>query len=125
MAYGKWRVRLFELTLEVLNRPSSHWLNVDNYGTVHVISLRQPARKDPRCRANPTLNYWTRTHPRPLKSGLPKRGRPALAAPKEHVNIRVDADIVGAFKQTGTGWQPRLANALRDWLKTHPKVNGV
>lgn len=55
----------------------------------------------------------------------PKRGRPALAAPKEHVNIRLDADIVGAFKETGAGWQTRLNNALRDWLKTHPKVNGV
>lgn len=55
----------------------------------------------------------------------PKRGRPALARPKEHVNIRLDADVVGAFKGTGAGWQTRLNNALRDWLKTHPKVTGV
>jgi uncharacterized protein (DUF4415 family) len=55
----------------------------------------------------------------------PKRGRPALAQPKEHVNIRLDADVVGAFKGTGAGWQTRLNNALRDWLKTHPKVTGV
>jgi len=50
----------------------------------------------------------------------PKRGRPSLAAPKEHINIRLDADVVGAFKQSGAGWQTRLNNALRDWLKTHP-----
>jgi uncharacterized protein (DUF4415 family) len=55
----------------------------------------------------------------------PKRGRPALAKPKEHVNIRLDADVLGAFKETGTGWQTRVNNALRDWLKTHPKVTGV
>ena len=55
----------------------------------------------------------------------PKRGRPTLATPKEHVNIRLDADIVGAFRETGAGWQTHLNNALRDWLKTHPKVNGV
>jgi uncharacterized protein (DUF4415 family) len=55
----------------------------------------------------------------------PKRGRPTLAQPKEHVNIRLDADVVGAFKGTGAGWQTRLNNALRDWLKTHPKVTGV
>lgn len=55
----------------------------------------------------------------------PKRGRPALASPKEHVNIRLDADIVGAFKETGTGWQTRLNNALRDWLKTHSNITGA
>ena len=55
----------------------------------------------------------------------PKRGRPVLANPKEHVNIRLDADVIGAFKETGTGWQTRVNNALRDWLKTHPKIPGV
>jgi uncharacterized protein (DUF4415 family) len=50
----------------------------------------------------------------------PKRGRPALATPKEHINIRLDADIVDAFKDSGVGWQTRLNNALREWLKTHP-----
>ena len=49
----------------------------------------------------------------------PKRGRPPLANPKEHLNIRLDADVVGAFRQTGVGWQTRLNDALRDWLKTH------
>jgi uncharacterized protein (DUF4415 family) len=53
----------------------------------------------------------------------PKRGRPALLAPKEHVNIRLDADIVGAFKETGSGWQTRMNNALKDWLKTHHKLS--
>ncbi|MGN6662221.1 MAG: BrnA antitoxin family protein, partial [Achromobacter mucicolens] len=24
-----------------------------------------------------------------------------------------------AFKATGQGWQTRINNALRDWLKTH------
>jgi uncharacterized protein (DUF4415 family) len=51
----------------------------------------------------------------------PKRGRPALAHPKEHVNIRLDADVLGAFKDTGAGWQTRMNNALRDWLKNHPQ----
>lgn len=49
----------------------------------------------------------------------PKRGRPLSAKPKEHVNIRLDADILSAFKRTGSGWQTRLNNALRDWLSTH------
>ena len=49
----------------------------------------------------------------------PKRGRPRLVEPKEHVNIRLDADIVQSFRRTGAGWQTRLNNALRDWLRTH------
>ena len=49
----------------------------------------------------------------------PKRGRPTSAAPKEHVNIRLDADIVQSFRRTGDGWQTRLNNALREWLSSH------
>ena len=49
----------------------------------------------------------------------PKLGRPPLANPKEHLNIRLDADVVGAFRRTGNGWQTRLNEALRDWLKMH------
>jgi len=49
----------------------------------------------------------------------PKRGRPRSTNPKEHVNIRLDADVLRAFKSTGSGWQTRLNSALRDWLSTH------
>jgi uncharacterized protein (DUF4415 family) len=49
----------------------------------------------------------------------PKRGRPVASNPKEHVNIRLDADVLSAFKNTGSGWQTRLNDALRDWLRTH------
>jgi uncharacterized protein (DUF4415 family) len=49
----------------------------------------------------------------------PKRGRPALASPKAHINIRLDTEVVDAFKETGAGWQTRINAALKDWLKTH------
>ncbi len=49
----------------------------------------------------------------------PRRGRPVSAKPKQHVNIRLDADVVQAFKSTGKGWQTRMNAALRDWLNTH------
>jgi uncharacterized protein (DUF4415 family) len=51
----------------------------------------------------------------------PKRGRPPIASPKEHVNIRLDADIVQAFKRKGAGWQTRVNSALREWLRTQTK----
>lgn len=55
----------------------------------------------------------------------PKRGRSVLARPKAHVNLRLDADVLDAFKETGAGWQTRVNNALREWLKTRPKATGV
>ena len=49
----------------------------------------------------------------------PRRGRPPSPQPKEHLNIRLDADVVRSFRQTGAGWQTRLNDALREWLRTH------
>ena len=51
----------------------------------------------------------------------PKRGRTSLESPKEHVNIRLDADIVQAFKSKGRGWQTRVNTALREWLRTRAR----
>jgi uncharacterized protein (DUF4415 family) len=51
------------------------------------------------------------------KQMLKPRGRPKAGVTKEHVNIRLDADVVEAFRSTGRGWQTRLNRALRDWLK--------
>lgn len=49
----------------------------------------------------------------------PKRGRPPLQVTKSHINLRLDADIVERFKQSGRGWQTRMNLALREWLATH------
>ncbi|CAE6772097.1 BrnA antitoxin family protein [Paraburkholderia haematera] len=45
--------------------------------------------------------------------------RPKLAHPKVAVTIRYDAEIVERFRASGDGWQTRMNDALRDWLKTH------
>jgi uncharacterized protein (DUF4415 family) len=49
----------------------------------------------------------------------PKRGRPPLPATKSHINLRLDADILEQFKQSGRGWQTRMNLALREWLATN------
>ena len=46
-------------------------------------------------------------------------GRPKLAHPKVAVTVRYDAEIIERFKESGEGWQTRMNDALRDWLKTH------
>ncbi|WP_250483290.1 BrnA antitoxin family protein [Caballeronia sp. GaOx3] len=48
-----------------------------------------------------------------------ERGRPRLDSPKVLLSVRYDADIVEAFKASGDGWQTRMNDALREWLKTH------
>jgi uncharacterized protein (DUF4415 family) len=49
------------------------------------------------------------------------RGQRGLQkSPKKiQTSVRYDADIVEAFKSKGSGWQTRMNNALRDWLKMH------
>ena len=47
----------------------------------------------------------------------PKRGRPLAVSPKKAVNIRLSQDVLTAFKSDGRGWQTRIDDALREWLK--------
>lgn len=44
---------------------------------------------------------------------LVRRGRPKAATTKRAVNLRLDPDIVDAFRQTGEGWQTRINAVLR------------
>ena len=38
---------------------------------------------------------------------------------KEQVAVRYSPDVLAAFRATGRGWQTRMDEALRDWLKDH------
>lgn len=51
-----------------------------------------------------------------------KRGRPAGAVTKEQVAIRFDREVLAAFRADGPGWQTRMNDALKDWLRTHSSV---
>jgi len=42
-----------------------------------------------------------------------KRGRPPLEHPKEAVKLRLDHDILAAYRDTGRGWQTRINADLR------------
>ncbi|MBZ5760490.1 MULTISPECIES: BrnA antitoxin family protein [Rhizobium] len=45
------------------------------------------------------------------------RGRPAVEAPKRQISLRLDPDVIDAFKATGKGWQSRINEALRKAAK--------
>jgi len=49
----------------------------------------------------------------------PMRGRPVGSGKKVQMTVRVDTDVIEAFKSAGDGWQTRMNDALKDWLKTH------
>jgi len=57
-----------------------------------------------------------------IESSCGKRGRPAGSGTKEQVAIRIDSDVLAAFRASGAGWQTRMNAALRDWLKSHSPV---
>lgn len=45
------------------------------------------------------------------------RGRPAVAVKRPTLNMRVDAEVLDAFKATGPGWQTRINALLLDAIR--------
>lgn len=53
---------------------------------------------------------------------LARIGRPRAAMRKVPTTIRFDADVLAALKASGKGWQTRVNEAVREWVKTHSRV---
>lgn len=60
---------------------------------------------------------------RPLREALPglmRKVRGKQKAPtKELISIRLSQDVLGRFRASGPGWQSKVDDALRSWLKRH------
>jgi uncharacterized protein (DUF4415 family) len=55
-----------------------------------------------------------------LREKLAVRRRGEQKAPtKIPTTIRFDADVLAELKASGRGWQTRVNDAMREWLKTH------
>jgi len=50
-----------------------------------------------------------------VESSRDRHGRPAGS----DADV-LDADVLDAFRASGTGWRARLNEALREWLAAHP-----
>ena len=48
---------------------------------------------------------------------LRRPGRPRAENPKVPVTMRVDADVLDAIRSSGTGWQTRVNQVLRDAVR--------
>lgn len=62
----------------------------------------------------------TETLPAALQQKLGMRGRgPQRSPTKERITIRLSPEVVDAFRASGPGWQGRIDDALKSWLKRH------
>ena len=70
-----------------------------------------------------TEEDWARARPaievdlELVEWSLRKRGK-QKAPTKEKVTVRLDADIVAHFRESGKGWQTRLNDALRQVISS-------
>ena len=56
-----------------------------------------------------------------FKKLKPLRGRPVGSGKKEQVTIRLDSDILDAFKLMGAGWQTKINAVLKVYIEKRPK----
>ncbi len=56
-----------------------------------------------------STDEWARV----IKAAPVRRGRPKAAVRKVSTTIRLDPDVLVAFKAEGSGWQSRINTALR------------
>ncbi len=86
---------------------------IDDDGEVRELTAEDLRRFKPAVEALPPELY----------AGLVAMNRrargPQKAPTKDRITIRLSPDVVQTFRATGAGWQTRVDDALRDWLKTH------
>lgn len=56
-----------------------------------------------------STDYWAAK----IAKAPVQRGRPKAAVTKVSTTIRLDPEVIEAFKATGSGWQTRINDALR------------
>ena len=49
---------------------------------------------------------------------LVRRGRPLGSGSKTQVTLRLDVEVVQKFRASGDGWQTRINDALKSWVRT-------
>ncbi|MDR0779341.1 MAG: BrnA antitoxin family protein [Pseudomonadales bacterium] len=59
--------------------------------------------------------------PKAVREALARRTRgPGKKAARVMTTLRLESGVLDAFRAGGPGWQTRINDALKDWLKTHP-----
>lgn len=50
---------------------------------------------------------------------LVRRGRPLGSGSKTQVTLRLDSEVLEKFRASGDGWQTRINEALKSWVRAH------
>ena len=50
---------------------------------------------------------------------LVRRGRPLGSGSNTQVTLRLDVEVLEKFRASGDGWQTRINEALKSWVRTH------
>lgn len=87
---------------------------IDPEGEVRKLSESEIGRMQPASAALPAS----------LQTKLRTRG-PQKAPTKERITIRLSPEVVQMFRATGEGWQSRMDEALKDWLKSNKPTRFV
>ncbi len=73
----------------------------------------QPGAHIAQTKSNPSKGNASTPAPEKMKAWLAKAA-PAMPSPaKTQITLRIDNDIIAAFRSTGKGWQSRMNEALR------------
>lgn len=65
---------------------------------------------------------FAQTHKPEMIAGYKARGRPVGSRKddaKQVVTVRYSPEVLEAFRASGPGWQARMNEVLRDWMRTH------
>ena len=66
-----------------------------------------------------------RMHTPEMIAGYKTRGRPVgsvKAEARQAVTVRYSPEVQASFNASGKGWQARMNDALKEWLRTHSPV---
>jgi uncharacterized protein (DUF4415 family) len=75
----------------------------------------------PTATANWETAIMSRSLPELRQKRAARRRGPGRAPIKVPTTIRFDPDVLTALKATGKGWQTRVNDAMREWVKSPPK----
>ncbi|MDA8093397.1 MAG: BrnA antitoxin family protein [Betaproteobacteria bacterium] len=59
------------------------------------------------------------TLPESLQTTLRGMRGPQKAPTKERITIRLSREVVEGFRATGKGWQTRMDDVLKEWMRDH------
>ena len=82
-------------------------MNVVNY-------IVRPPRQSVNSKPDLSRDGW----PEKFAKVAVRRGRPPVARPKVSTTIRLSQDVIDHFRVDGRGWQTRIDEALREWIRS-------